>query len=65
MKILLLAPFPPRMDAPHGGGRCVARLLLDLSARHRVGVIYFREYGEDPLDCLPVHIIGFQGLKFG
>lgn len=50
MKILLLAPFPPRMDAPHGGGRCVARLLLDLSARHRVGVIYFREHGEDPLD---------------
>jgi glycosyltransferase involved in cell wall biosynthesis len=50
MKILFLAPFPPRRDAAHGGGRCIARLLLDLSARHRAGLIYFREPADEPLD---------------
>jgi glycosyltransferase involved in cell wall biosynthesis len=50
LKILALAPFPPRNDAAHGGGRCVAKLLIDLSSRARLALVYFREPGEPGLD---------------
>jgi polysaccharide biosynthesis protein PslH len=50
MKLLFLAPFPPRHDALHGGGRAIAGLLSRLAERHRLGLIYFLEEGEDALD---------------
>ena len=31
MRILLVLPFAPRLDAPHGGGRVLAQLLVRLA----------------------------------
>lgn len=50
-RILLLAPFPPRRDAAHGGGRSFANLVVHLAKRVRVSLAYLRasdELGIDP-----------------
>jgi glycosyltransferase involved in cell wall biosynthesis len=49
-RVLFLAPYPPRLDALHGGGQVVARLLRGLSERHRVALVYLRERAEQSLD---------------
>ena len=35
LRLLTLAPFPPRLDATHGGSRAIAELLARLGERHR------------------------------
>jgi glycosyltransferase involved in cell wall biosynthesis len=50
MKILALAPFPPRRDATHGGGRVVGELLLRLAERHSVALVCLRGTDDPPLD---------------
>lgn len=47
LRVLVLAPFAPRLDAPHGGGRSIAELVMELGARHRVGLLCLRS-GTDP-----------------
>jgi glycosyltransferase involved in cell wall biosynthesis len=49
-KLLFLLPFPPRLDATHGGGRVMAQLLSGLAARHRIALLYFRGGDEPGLD---------------
>jgi glycosyltransferase involved in cell wall biosynthesis len=49
-RILVLAPFPPRLDATHGGGRAMAQLLVRLAERHRVALLHLRAPDEPPLD---------------
>jgi glycosyltransferase involved in cell wall biosynthesis len=49
-RLLLLLPFAPRLDAPHGGGRVAAQLVAELTRRHRVALVYFRGADEPPLD---------------
>ncbi len=49
-RILYLAPFTPRSDAMHGGGRVVAQLLLRLARRNRVGLVYLRGPGMEPIE---------------
>ena len=49
-RILYLAPFTPRSDAMHGGGRIVAQLLLRLARRNRVGLVYLRGPGMAPIE---------------
>jgi polysaccharide biosynthesis protein PslH len=51
LRILLLAPFAPRHDADHGGGRALAALLDQLAARHQVGLLYARAAHEPALDA--------------
>lgn len=51
LRILLLAPFAPRHDADHGGGRALAALLEQLAARHQVGLLYARAAHEPALDA--------------
>jgi glycosyltransferase involved in cell wall biosynthesis len=51
LRILLLAPFAPRPDAHHGGGRALAALLAALAARHEVALLYARAPDEPPLDA--------------
>ena len=50
-KVLILAPFPPRLDATHGGGRAIAQLLMELSGRHRIALLCFRSAAEPPVDA--------------
>jgi glycosyltransferase involved in cell wall biosynthesis len=49
-RLLLLAPFTPRLDAHHGGSRSIAQLIVALSERHRLAVAYLRGPHEAPMD---------------
>jgi len=49
-RVLILAPYPPRLDGAHGGSRAVAQLVLALAARNRVALAYLRAGDEPPLD---------------
>ena len=50
MRLLVLSPFPPRRDAPHGGARTIAGLVASLAASHRVGLLTLRGEGEQEVD---------------
>jgi len=52
LRLLFLLPFPPRLDALHGGGKVGAQLLDQLATRHEVGVMYLRARLEPPIDDL-------------
>lgn len=49
-RLLFLAPFPPRRDATHGGGRVIAGLLAALAERHELALLCLRGEGEPPAD---------------
>jgi glycosyltransferase involved in cell wall biosynthesis len=66
LRLLFLAPFAPRLDAAHGGGRAIAELLAQLAGwhgatpagtrpadarRHRVALLYLQGAGEPPIDA--------------
>lgn len=50
LRLLVLAPFAPRLDAPHGGGRSIAQLVTELGLRHRVALLALRPEGDPPTD---------------
>lgn len=50
MKVLVLAPFPPRSDAPHGGSRWIAGLVRALARSHSVALVTLRGGGESGVD---------------
>jgi glycosyltransferase involved in cell wall biosynthesis len=52
LRLLFLMPFPPRLDATHGGGRVAAQLLSALAAHHRVAILAMRADDEPPVDDL-------------
>lgn len=49
-RLLFLLPFPPRLDATHGGSRVIAQLLVKLADRHDVAVLYLRAPDEPQID---------------
>ncbi len=49
-RLLFLAPFAPRLDAGHGGGRAMAGLLSGLAERNRVALLYLCGDGEPGID---------------
>jgi glycosyltransferase involved in cell wall biosynthesis len=50
LRILLVTPFPPRIDGTHGGAKAVGGLARALARRHEVGVVTFRYSGEPGVD---------------
>jgi polysaccharide biosynthesis protein PslH len=50
VKVLVLSPFPPRRDAPHGGARWVAGIVASLARSHRVCLLTLRGPGEQGVD---------------
>jgi glycosyltransferase involved in cell wall biosynthesis len=50
LRLLFLAPFPPRRDGAHGGSRAAAELLVRLAERHRVALVHLRGRQEGPAD---------------
>ena len=50
MKLLAIVPFPPRLDATHGGGKTTANLLLKLAERHTLALVYPRRPTDPPAD---------------
>jgi glycosyltransferase involved in cell wall biosynthesis len=59
MKVLVLSPFPPRRDAPHGGARWIAGLVEHLAGSQRVGVLTLRGLGEGPVDAQIAELCDF------
>jgi polysaccharide biosynthesis protein PslH len=51
-RLLFLLPFAPRRDAPSGGSRAMAQLLVPLSARHQIAIICLRAKQEPGTDDL-------------
>ena len=50
LRLLHLAPFAPRLDDVHGGGRVLAQLVARLAARHDVALLCIRGEDEPPVD---------------
>ncbi len=50
-RLLFLLPFPPRLDATHGGARVAAQLLAALATGHSIAVAYLRGDEEQPIDA--------------
>ena len=50
LRVLILAPFTPRLDAGHGGSRVIAQSVTRLGHRARVAVLCLREPSEPPVD---------------
>ena len=50
LRLLFLAPFPPRRDATHGGSRAIAELVSALATRHRVALLYLSGADDPPVD---------------
>ena len=48
--MLVCTPFPPRLDARHGG-KATAQLLLHLAARNEIGLLYLRQAQEPSVDA--------------
>ena len=56
LRLLVVVPFSPRLDAPHGG-RVIAQLLAHLAVRHRLALVYLRRPGSPPVDeALSSHV---------
>jgi glycosyltransferase involved in cell wall biosynthesis len=50
LRLLFLVPYPPRLDARHGGARAVANIVAMLAVRHEVAVLYLRGSDEQGID---------------
>jgi glycosyltransferase involved in cell wall biosynthesis len=49
-RILVVSPFPPRLDGRHGGSRAVAQLIAGLAVRHAIGLLVLRDHEEPGVD---------------
>ena len=52
MRLLLLLPLAPRRDATNGGARVLTQFLMEITSRHRVAILYFREADEPGADLI-------------
>jgi glycosyltransferase involved in cell wall biosynthesis len=50
LRVLFVAPFPPRLAGTHGGAKVVGQLLAWTSERHDVGLVYLRYPGEPDVE---------------
>lgn len=57
MRVLFVAPFPPRSDGTHGGARAIAQSVLHTAERHRCSLCYFRYPTEPPPDDALVDVL--------
>lgn len=49
-RVLVVAPFAPRIDGRSGGEKVMARTVAALADAHEIGVVYLRGPGEDDVD---------------
>jgi glycosyltransferase involved in cell wall biosynthesis len=51
MRLLILLPLAPRLDAANGGSRVITQFLTEITTRHKVAILYFREANEPGADA--------------
>lgn len=49
-RLLVLTPFPPRLDGSHGGSRTIAHLLIRLAAHHSLAIVALRAPSDPEID---------------
>ena len=49
-RVLVLTPFPPRLDATHGGSRAIAELIERVARRRPVALLTIRSSDDPPTD---------------
>lgn len=50
MRLLILLPLAPRLGATNGGARVITQFLTEITSRHEVAILYFREANEPGAD---------------
>ncbi|MDQ5821485.1 MAG: hypothetical protein M3540_08600, partial [Actinomycetota bacterium] len=50
LRILFVAPFPPRLDATHGGAKVVGELIAGTAERHAAALVHLRHGTEPPVE---------------
>jgi polysaccharide biosynthesis protein PslH len=50
MRLLFLLPLAPRLGATNGGARVITQFLTEITSRHEVAILYFREANEPGAD---------------
>jgi polysaccharide biosynthesis protein PslH len=50
LRVLFVAPFPPRLAGTHGGAKVVGQLLARTAQRHATGLVYLRYPGEPDVE---------------
>lgn len=55
-RVLVLSPFPPRLDATHGGSRAIAELLERVARRRPLALLSLRSPGDPPTDARLIQI---------
>ena len=50
MRLLILLPLAPRVGAMNGGARVITQFLTEITSRHKVAIVYFREVDEPSAD---------------
>jgi hypothetical protein len=50
MRLLILLPLAPRLEATSGGARVITQFLTEITSRHKVAVLYFREADQPGAD---------------
>lgn len=51
LRVLFVAPFPPRLAGTHGGATVVGQLIGGTAVRHDVALVYLRYEGEPDVDA--------------
>ncbi len=49
-RVLVVAPFPPRLDGRHGGSRAIGQLINHLAARNHVALLVLKAHDELGVD---------------
>ena len=50
LRVLFVAPFPPRLAGTHGGAKVVGQIVAHTADRHDVGLVYLRYPGEPDVE---------------
>lgn len=50
LRILILAPFPPRLDGSNGGSRTIAQAVRGLARKNKVALLYLLGQDDEPVD---------------
>lgn len=64
LRILFLTPFPPSLAGTHGGARSTASIIMAMTARHDVGLVYLHQDDVSPADeAIAARCVFAEGVR--